>query len=41
MSANTNFFTSQQPAGGTQIAKGSRIAITVSSGPEMVPDSTK
>ncbi|MCG7289719.1 MULTISPECIES: Stk1 family PASTA domain-containing Ser/Thr kinase [unclassified Corynebacterium] len=27
---------SQQPAGGTQIAKGSRIAITVSSGPEMV-----
>ena len=28
--------TSQQPAGGTQIAKGSRIAITVSSGPEMV-----
>lgn len=26
----------QQPAGGTQIAKGSRIAITVSSGPEMV-----
>lgn len=27
---------SQQPAGGTQIAKGSRIAITVSSGPKMV-----
>ena len=26
----------QQPAGGTQIAKGSRIAITVSSGPDMV-----
>ena len=26
----------QQPAGGTQIAKGSRIAITVSSGPKMV-----
>ncbi|MBC3179240.1 Stk1 family PASTA domain-containing Ser/Thr kinase [Corynebacterium lujinxingii] len=27
---------SQQPAGGTQIAKGSRIGITVSSGPDMV-----
>ena len=26
----------QQPVGGTQIAKGSRISITVSSGPEMV-----